>query len=173
MLEHTASTLQLAVVKAFEAAERVANEHGVGLVVVVVDAAERVHYQTNLGPTMTAGMLSRCAGLYDAKPAPVVLSPGLGGVSVGTTTPTHGFVSGGGISTHGPGEGAAGGGVAGGGVAGGGTIATVGNGGSNAPPYRPLSQAERRNGIALGGAVYSVVSDPPGLGGAGRGGGQP
>lgn len=66
MQAHTSETLQAAVAKAFEAALPVADEQGVGLVVVVIDAAERVHYQTNLGPTLTAGMLSRCAGLYEA-----------------------------------------------------------------------------------------------------------
>lgn len=101
---HSPESLQLAVVKAFDGALPIANEHGVGLVVV------------------------------------------------------------GGISTHGPG----------GGGGSGPSSATGGNasGGAYPPGCGPVSQADRdslyRSGIILGGAVYSVVSDPPGAGGEGR-----
>lgn len=95
MIPHTIETMRLAVAKVFEAAERIANEHGVGIVVVAIDAAERVRYQTNLGPTMTAGMLSRCAGLYDAKSA----------AGHNAIPQTLGLVTGGRVVTCGPGGG--------------------------------------------------------------------
>jgi hypothetical protein len=82
---HSPETMALAARLAFEAAVTVANEHGVALVVVVVDAAERVQYLSNMGPTMTAGALSRCAGLYDASLPPLMtLNAGTGGVAPNT-----------------------------------------------------------------------------------------
>lgn len=140
---HSPQSIQRVAELVHAAAKAVADEHGVGLVVVVVDATERVQYQTNLGPTMTAGAFARCACLYDAKPAPVVIDPGV----------PHGVVVGSGITTHGPGGGVAGSSA---------SLATGGNG----------SNGLYRSGIIISGAVCSVVSDPPNAGGEGRTGGS-
>lgn len=59
LIVHSPESLALASRRVFEAALPVAREGGAaGLVVVVVDAADRVHYHTSRTPTMTAGMLS-------------------------------------------------------------------------------------------------------------------
>lgn len=59
LIVHSPESLALASRRVFDAALPAAREGGVvGLVVVVVDAAERVHYHTSRNPTMTAGMLS-------------------------------------------------------------------------------------------------------------------
>lgn len=65
LITHSNESLALASRRVFDAALPAAREGGVvtGLVVVVVDAAERVHYHTSRLPTMTAGMLSSVPAL--------------------------------------------------------------------------------------------------------------
>ncbi len=59
LIVHSPESLALASRRVFDAALPAARDGGAaGLVVVVVDAAERVHYHTSRNPTMTAGMLS-------------------------------------------------------------------------------------------------------------------
>lgn len=115
---HTKESLQRAALLAFESACVIARDHGVEVVVVVMDATERVHYATTLGPTTTSGALMRCAGLYDVRPAPAAGAASSGyhvvaGGAGSTTASSRGGVAGSGASTVAYGHG---GGVAGGGA---------------------------------------------------------
>lgn len=134
------------------AAKAVADEHGVDLIVVIVDATEAVQYKTDLGPTMTAGALSRCAGLHDVANRSVYtresLTPGTviagGSVSLVVSDPAGGAGGSAGCAA---------------------TVATGGNGGAGSAGSASTHGAPA--GIAVG-FPFTVRSSPPGAGDSGR-----
>lgn len=144
---HTTESIAEVTSRAFDAARAIASEAGVALVVVVVDARERVHYQTEMGPTMTAGALARAAGLFDCTqppPPPVVVGAcTVPGCACGGINPASGHFPRG----HFP--------------PGGGSLATaVGPGGG------------RGSGTIGGGSSTSSASSAPVGGGSGGSGGS-
>lgn len=59
---------------AFEAARKVADEHCVGLVVIVADRdGQHVCRRSSIAPVLTNGMLHRAASLHDIKPPPMFM----------------------------------------------------------------------------------------------------
>lgn len=108
---HDSETMQAIVEAIFAAGVPIAREHGVALVVVVVDGAESVQYRTMMGPTTTAGALTRAAGVYDAarvgaapryqSDAEIRAAAGAGGSAASVSTSEGGTAGGG----NGAGEG--------------------------------------------------------------------
>lgn len=67
MIEHTSESLENAAVCAMKAARIATEGLGVGLVVIVMDATQRIHYLTDVGPTLAAGMCARVPNLINSK----------------------------------------------------------------------------------------------------------
>jgi hypothetical protein len=85
--------LDLVAGEAFAAGAKVADEHGVGFVLIVLGDEDRIRYRSSVGKVLTAGMLRRAANLFDITsmlPTFVpfaAVSGGIGGVAGGGPQP--------------------------------------------------------------------------------------